>query len=111
MRTQNNKRVKLHIRKDDKVMVIAGDFKGKSGRVISVIPSENRAIVEGLNLVKRHTKPNAQNPNGSIVEKEAPIHISNLKVIDSKGNPTRIGRRKEDDKTVRVSKKSGEVIK
>ncbi len=103
--------MKLHIKKDDKVKVIAGEFRGREGRVLSVDPKSNRAKVEGLNLVKRHTKPNAQNPNGGIIEKEAPIHISNLMVIDGKGNPTRINREEKDGKSVRVSKKSGEVIK
>lgn len=91
--------------------VIAGEFKGKEGRVLSVSPKENRAKVEGLNLVKRHTKPNAQSPNGGIIEKEAPIHISNLMLIDGKGNPTRIKRERVEGKLARVSKKSGEVIK
>jgi len=103
--------VKLNIKKGDKVKVIAGEFKGKEGRVLSVSPTENRAKVEGLNLVKRHTKPNAQNPNGGIIEKEAPIHISNLMLVDGKGNATRISREVRDGKSVRVSKKSGEVIK
>ena len=91
--------------------MIAGEFKGKEGRVLSVSPTEQRAKVEGLNLVKRHMKPTAQNTTGSIVEKEAPIHISNLMVIDTKGNPTRIKREVVDGKLARVSKKSGEVIK
>lgn len=103
--------VKLHIKKGDRVKVIAGEFKGKEGRVLSVSPTEQRAKVEGLNLVKRHMKPTAQNTTGSIVEKEAPIHISNLMVIDTKGNPTRIKREVVDGKLARVSKKSGEVIK
>lgn len=103
--------MKLHIKKDDKVKVIAGEFKGREGRVLSVDPKTNRAKVEGLNMVKRHTKPNAQNPNGGIIEKEAPIHLSNLMVIDGKGNATRIRREEKDGKSVRISKKSGEVIK
>lgn len=103
--------MKLHIKKGDRVKVIAGEFKGKEGRVLSVSPTEQRAKVEGLNLVKRHMKPTAQNTTGSIVEKEAPIHISNLMVIDTKGNPTRIKREVVDGKLARVSKKSGEVIK
>ena len=94
-------------------MVIAGNDKGASGRVLEVIVEKQKAIVEGVNMVKKHTKPNAQYPDGGIISKEAPIHISNLKVIDKSGNPTRIGR-KIDEKTgksVRYSKKSGEVIK
>ncbi len=104
---------KLHIKKGDNVMVIAGNDKGASGRVLEVIVEKQKAIVEGVNMVKKHTKPNAQYPDGGIISKEAPIHISNLKVIDKSGNPTRIGR-KIDEKTgksVRYSKKSGEVIK
>ncbi|MBI1222928.1 MAG: 50S ribosomal protein L24 [Bacteroidetes bacterium] len=101
----------MHIKKGDKVKVIAGEFKGKEGRVLSVSPKENRAKVEGLNLVKRHTKPNAQNPNGGIIEKEAPIHVSNLMLVDGKGNPTRIKRERVEGEMSRVSKKSGEVIK
>jgi len=94
-------------------MVIAGNDKGVSGRVLEVIVEKQKAIVEGVNLVSKHTKPNAQYPNGGIIKKEAPIHISNLMVIDKSGNPTRVGR-KIDEKTgksVRYSKKSGEVIK
>ena len=102
----------MHVKKGDTVMVISGASKGKKGRVLEVIIKTNRAIIEGLNIVKRHTKPNAQHPNGGIIEKEAPIHISNLKVIDNAGNATRIGRRlDEKGKLVRYSKKSGEVIK
>ncbi len=104
---------KLHIKKGDNVMVIAGNDKGVSGRVLEVIVDKKRAIVEGVNMVSKHTKPNTQYPNGGIIKKESPIHISNLKVTDKSGNPTRIGR-KIDEKTgklVRYSKKSGEVIK
>jgi large subunit ribosomal protein L24 len=104
---------KLHIKKGDTVMVISGESKGKSGRVIEVIIEKSRALVEGVNLVKRHTKPSATNPQGGIIEKEAPIHISNLLVVDPKtGAATRIGRkRNEEGKLVRYAKKSGEVIK
>jgi len=92
-------------------MVISGPDKGKSGKVLTVDKKANRAIVEELNKVSRHTKPNTANPNGGIVEKEAAIHISNLMVIEPKtGNPTRIGRKKVDGKSVRYSKKTGEVI-
>lgn len=92
-------------------MIIAGKHKGQDGRVMRVIPNENKAIVEGKNMVKRHTKPNAQNTQGGIIEKEAPIHMSNLMVVDSKGNVTRVKRERKDGKLVRVSKKSGEEIK
>ncbi len=104
---------KLHIKKGDNVMVIAGNDRGKQGRVLEIIVEKQRAIVEGVNLVKKHTRPNADNPKGGIIEQEAPVHISNLKVIDSKGNATRVGRKKDEKtgKIVRYSKKSGEVIK
>ncbi|MBQ5410075.1 MAG: 50S ribosomal protein L24 [Muribaculaceae bacterium] len=104
---------KLHIKKDDTVYVLAGDDKGKTGRVLSIDAKKNRAIVEGVNKVKKSTKPNAQHPQGGIIEIEAPIHLSNLNVVDPKTKkPTRVGF-KVDDKgnKVRVSKKSGEEIK
>ena len=102
---------KLHLKKGDMVLVIAGDDKGKKGRVIEVIKTDSRAVVEGVNIVSRHTKPNAQNQHGGIIKKEAPVHISNLKVVDAAGNATRVGRKLNDDgKLVRVSKKSGEII-
>lgn len=105
--------VKLHIKKGDTVRVIAGDNKGSEGKVLEIQKDKNRAIVEGVNLVKKHTKPNAQHPQGGIVEQEAPIHISNLQLIDPKsGQPTRIGRRQNDEgKLVRYAKRSGEEIK
>ena len=104
--------MKIHIKKGDIVKVIAGDSKGKQGKVLMVDVEKYRAMVEGLNLVSKHTKANAKNPNGGIVKKEAPIHISNLMVVDAQGNATRIGRRKnENGKLVRYSKKSGEEIK
>lgn len=104
---------KLHIKKGDTVYVNAGEDKGKTGRVLSVEVSKQRAIVEGVNLVSKHTKPNAKNPQGGILKKEASIHISNLNPVDPKtGKPTRIGRvRNEEGKLVRVSKISGEEIK
>ena len=104
---------KLHIKKGDTVQVIAGDDLGKKGRVLEIIRKTNRAIVEGVNIMKKHTKPNTEYPQGGIVEKEAPIHISNLMLVDPKtGNATRIGRRlNESGKLVRYSKKSGEEIK
>lgn len=104
---------KLHIKKGDLVYVNAGEYKGKQGRVLEVFVSKERAIVEGVNMISRHTKPNAKSPQGGIIKKEAPIHISNLMLIDpSSGKPTRIGRRRdENNKLVRYSKKSGEEIK
>ncbi len=106
-------KIKLKIRKGDLVQVIAGDSKGTQGKVLEVLVDKNRAVVEGANLVSKHTKPNAANPNGGIIKKEAPIHISNLAVIDPKsGKPTRIGRKENSEgKLVRVAKKSGEEIK
>lgn len=103
---------KLHIKKGDTVFVNAGGSKGKTGKVLKVLIDKQRAIVEGLNLVKKSQKPSAQNPQGGFVEVEAPIHISNLNVVDPKtGKPTRIGRkRNEEGRLVRYSKKSGEVI-
>ena len=105
--------VKLHIKKGDTVCVIAGDNKGQQGKVLKVEVAKQRAIVEGVNLIKKATKPNAKNPQGGIVEQEAPIHISNLQVLDPKsGKPTRIGRRANaEGKLVRFAKKSGEEIK
>jgi large subunit ribosomal protein L24 len=111
MARKYNTQAKLHIKKGDMVMVIAGDDKGKKGRVIEVMNAQNRALIEGINIVSRHTKPNAQNQQGGIVKKEAPVNISNLKVVDKTGNATRIGRKLNDaGKLVRYSKKSGEVI-
>ncbi len=105
--------MKLHIKKGDNVKVIAGDSKGSTGRVLVVYPEKCRAIVEGINKVKKHFKKKKKNTQGGIIEKEASIHISNLSVVDSKGNATRIGRKMDEkaNKLVRYSKKSGEVIK
>jgi len=104
---------KLKIRKGDLVKVIAGDSKGAQGKIVEVLIAKGRAIVEGANMVSKHTKPNAANPNGGIVKQEAAIHISNLMLVDPKsGVPTRVGRKKNDaGKLVRVAKKSGEEIK
>ncbi|ALC98253.1 50S ribosomal protein L24 [Capnocytophaga sp. oral taxon 323] len=103
--------MKLKIKTGDTVKVIAGEDKGKEGKVLRVDREKNRAIVEGLNLVKKHTKPNAQNPQGGIVEKEASIHISNLSLIDPKTKKaTRVGFEVKDGKKVRISKKSNVVI-
>lgn len=104
---------KLHIKKGDSVIVIAGDYLGTKGRILDVDRKSEKAIVEGVNMIKKHTKPNAKHPQGGIIEKEAPVHISNLKLMDPKtGKATRIGRRlNEKGKLVRYSKKSGEEIK
>ena len=103
---------KIKIKVGDTVKVIAGDHKGDQGKVVSVDLKKSRAIVEGTNMVSKHQKPSAQNPQGGIVKKESPIHISNLMLVDPKsGEPTRVGRREEDGKMVRYSKKSGEIIK
>ncbi|HYQ57017.1 MAG TPA: 50S ribosomal protein L24 [Draconibacterium sp.] len=103
---------KLHIKKGDTVVVIAGNSKGQKGRVLEVIRKNDRAIVEGVNMMKKHTKPNAETPQGGIIEQEAPVHISNLMLVDPKtGEATRISRKLNDKgKLVRISKKSGEEI-
>jgi len=104
---------KLHIKSGDTVQVIAGVSKGETGKVLRVFPEKNRAVVEGVNVVTKHQKPSASNPQGGLLKEEAPIHISNLMVVDPKsGEPTRIGRRvNADGKIERYAKKSGEVIK
>ncbi|MDO4951728.1 MAG: 50S ribosomal protein L24, partial [Bacteroidales bacterium] len=103
---------KLHIKKGDTVYVNAGNDKGKTGKVLSVIRDTDRAIVEGINMVSRHTKPNSKQPQGGIIRQEAAIHISNLNLIDPKSQkPTRVGYRMEGDKKIRYAKKSGEEIK
>lgn len=104
---------KLHIKKGDTVVVIAGESKGQRGKVLSVQVEKQRAVVEGINMVSKHTRPNAKNTQGGIVKQEAPVHISNLMLVEpATGNPTRIGRRMgENGKLVRYSKKSGEEIK
>ncbi len=102
---------KLHIKKGDTVMVIAGESKGYQGKVLQVLPKKYKAIVEGANIVSKHSKPDAKNTEGGIIKQEAPIHVSNLMVIDPKeGKPTRVGRRKENNKLIRYSKISGEEI-
>ncbi len=101
---------KLKIKSGDTVRVIAGDNKGQEGTVQKVLIDKNKAIVEGVNLVSKHQKPSAANPQGGIVKQEAPIHISNLSLLTSKGETTRVGYRVEGDKKVRFSKKSNEVI-
>jgi len=105
---------KIKIKKNDTVIVTTGNSKGVKGKVIKVYPSENRAMVEGANMISKHTKPNAANPQGGIVKQEAKLHISNLMLIDPKsGEATKVGRKtdKKSGKIVRYSKNSGEVIK
>ena len=101
---------KLKIKTGDTVKVITGDHKGSEGKVLTISKDKQKAIVEGVNMVKKHTKPSAQNPQGGIVEKEAAIQISNLSLLTKDGNTTRVGFRMEGDKKVRFSKKSNEVI-
>ena len=104
--------IKLHIKKGDMVYVLAGDDRGHSGRVLSVDRKKMRAIVEGANIVTKATKPTAKYPQGGLIKMEAPIHISNLSLIDPKsGKPTRIATKRVDGKPVRISKKSGQEIK
>lgn len=100
---------KLKVKTGDTVKVIAGDHKGSEGKIVKVIIAKNRAIVEGVNMISKHTKPSAENPQGGIVKKEAPIHISNLMLVEN-GETTRVGYRTEGDKKVRFSKKSKEVL-
>ncbi|MGG1519912.1 50S ribosomal protein L24 [Paenibacillus oryzisoli] len=109
LESHNNK---LHVKKDDVVFVITGKDKGKKGRVIAAYPRQNRVLVEGVNMVKKHAKPSQQNPQGGILTQEAAIHVSNVMLIDPKsGKPTRVGYKVLDNGTkVRVAKKSGEVI-
>lgn len=103
---------KLNIKKGDNVYVLSGEDRGKTGRVLKVITAKDRAIVEGVNFVTKATKPNAKHPQGGLVKMEAPIHVSNLALVDPKsGKPTRVGYRIEDGKKVRYAKKSGEEIK
>lgn len=101
---------KLKIKKGDTVIVISGEERGKSGKVLEVYPSKNTALVQGIRIVSKHTKPNAQNQQGGIIQKEAPIHISNLK-LSVGGKATRVGRKVEDGKIVRIAKSTGEIIK
>lgn len=113
MERKKNLQPKLHVKKGDVVKVIAGNSKGQQGKILSVVVKDRKAIVEGLNMVSKHTKPTSAHPQGGIVKKEAPIHISNLMLIDpATGNPTRVGRKLNDkNKLVRYSKKTGEIIK
>ncbi len=109
LESHNNK---LHVKKEDTVIVITGKDKGKKGRVIAAYPRENRVLIEGVNMIKKHAKPSQANPQGGIITQEAPIHVSNVMLVDPKsGKPTRVGYKVLDNgKKVRVAKKSGEVI-
>lgn len=102
----------MNIRRDDTVLVISGNDKGRRGRVLRVIPENDRVIVEGVRMMKKHTKPTQRDPQGGIVEREAPIHVSNLMVIDPRSDePTRVGKKRLDDgRNVRVAVRSGEMI-
>ncbi len=113
MKSKAKKALKLHVRRGDTVMVIAGDDKGKSGKIASVSREKQKAIVEGLNMIKKSVKPSAENPQGGFSEQEAFIHISNLMVVDpTNGQPTRTNRRLDDkNKRQRYSKKTGAIIK
>jgi large subunit ribosomal protein L24 len=102
--------VKIKIRKGDTVRVITGSHKGAEGEVLRISKEDNKAVVEGVDLVKKHNKPNAQNPQGGITEKEAPIHISNLSLLTTEGKTTRLGYRMEEGTKVRYAKKTDEVI-
>jgi len=101
----------MHVKKGDKVMVISGKDKGKTGVILAAYPKQDRVLVEGVNIVKKHSKPSQMNPQGGIISQEAPIHVSNVMPIDPKsGQPTRVGYTVVDGKKVRVAKKSGEVL-
>lgn len=101
---------KLKIKKGDKVVVLSGSSKGTKGSVLKVYPEKGKAIVEGVNKIKKHTKPNAENPQGGIVETEAPIYVSKLALVDNNGNPTKVGFEVKDGKKVRIAKKTGKEI-
>ncbi|MBM4764930.1 50S ribosomal protein L24 [Bacillus sp. B15-48] len=101
----------MHVKKGDKVVVISGKDKGKTGNILASFPKQDRVLVEGVNIVKKHAKPSQLNPQGGIISQEAPIHVSNVMPIDPKsGKPTRVGYKEENGKKVRVAKKSGEVL-
>lgn len=101
----------MHVKKGDKVQVISGKDKGKQGVILTAFPKKDRVIVEGVNIIKKHTKPSQLNPQGGIFEKEAAIHVSNVMPLDPKtGEPTRVGRKVVDGKRVRYAKKSGEIL-
>lgn len=112
METKNNKMQKRHVRTGDTVQVIAGNSKGKQGKVVEVLTKKDRVIVEGINMIKKHVKPNAQNPQGEIKEVEGSIHISNVQVLDPEsGKPSRTGRKENDKgKLQRYAKSSGKFV-
>jgi large subunit ribosomal protein L24 len=103
----------MHVVKNDTVKILSGKYSGKTGKVLKVFPDQKRLIVEGVNIIKKHTKPSQKNPQGGIIEKESSIHVSNVMVIDPKTNePTRVGFKfLEDGTKVRISKKSGEMLR
>ncbi|ADU28423.1 50S ribosomal protein L24 [Evansella cellulosilytica] len=102
---------KLHVKKGDTVKVISGKDKGKEGTILEAYPSQSRVLVEGVNVVKKHAKPSQTNPQGGIISKEAPIHVSNVMPLDPKtSEPTRVGYKVENGKKVRIAKKSGEAL-
>jgi len=113
MAKQVKRGTKFHVRKGDTVMVIAGNDKGKKGKVLEVLTSKKRVVIEGVNMITKHVKPSANHPEGGIEKTEAGIHVSNVKVIDpSNGEPTRVGRKQnKEGKLQRFSKKTGELIK
>ncbi|MBP2242883.1 large subunit ribosomal protein L24 [Cytobacillus eiseniae] len=101
----------MHVKKGDKVMIISGKDKGKTGVILAAFPKQDRVLVEGVNIVKKHSKPSQVNPQGGIINHEAPVHVSNVMPVDPKsGQPTRVGYQTVDGKKVRVAKKSGEVL-
>ena len=102
---------KFHIKKGDTVIVNAGNDKGKTGKVLEVLRDKDRIVVEGVNMVSKHTKPNPKAPQGGIVKQEGPIHISNVNLVDGAGKATRVGYRMEGEKKVRYAKTTGEEIK
>lgn len=101
---------KLKIKKGDKVRVVAGENKGMEGEILAVFTADNKVIIEGINLVKKHLKPSVNNPQGGISETEAPIHVSNVVLLDGKGEPTRVGYRFEDGKKIRFAKTTNDAI-
>jgi large subunit ribosomal protein L24 len=101
--------MKFHVKKNDEVIIIAGDDKGKKGRIIDVDRKNNKVFVDGVNLNSKHTKPNAKNPNGGIIKTPGSIHISNVQLL-SEGKATRVGRKEEKGKTVRVARKTGKIL-
>ena len=101
---------KIKIKKDDKVRIITGENKGSEGKVLKVLKNKKKVLIEGVNIVKKHSKPNSKNPQGGIIEKESPVDISNLSLISSDGQNTRLGYRFEDGKKVRYAKKNNEII-